>query len=217
MKELWKNIQPHVRPTLKLAYPVSLSQLGHVLLTVTDNVMVGHLGAAHLAAASLVMHIFFLSIVIAAGLTLAIIPLVAQADGEDNPERCSQILNHGLMLNCIMGVILVVAQYFMADYVYILGQPADVEFYAQSYLRILGFSFIPFMIALTYRNFIEGLSFTKPAMYIVFGANILNVFGNWVFIYGNLGSPAFGLDGAGYSTLLNEVFIAVAMVLYTFS
>ncbi|MCP4626415.1 MAG: MATE family efflux transporter, partial [bacterium] len=82
------------------------------------------------------------------------------------------------------------------------------------YAKIIAFSIIPFMIFQVYRQFIEGLAFTKPAMYVILAANLVNVFGNWVFIYGNLGVPAYGLDGAGYSTLITRGFMAAIMLVY---
>ena len=99
---------------------------------------------------------------------------------------------------------------------HILDQPPDVVAQASPYLRIMGFSFLPMMVFISFRNFIEGLSFTRPAMVIILLANLVNVAGNWVFIYGNLGMPALGLNGAGYSSLCVEVFAAVAIVLYAF-
>ena len=70
------------------------------------------------------------------------------------------------------------------------------------------------MLFQNHRQFIEGLQYTKPAMYITLIANGINVFGNWIFIYGNLGFPAYGLDGAGYSTLFTRIFMAVTMISY---
>jgi MATE family, multidrug efflux pump len=210
------DIKTHIRETLRIATPVSIGYLGHILLGVTDSLMVGQLGAIPLAAASLVVHIFSLSIVVALGMTFAITPIVAHSDGEGNSLRAKETLRHGLMINLALGVLLVGMQFLVANLLPLIGQDAEVVYQAQPYLRILGFGFIPFMITMSFKNFIEGLSFTKPGMYIVLSANILNVFGNWLFVYGNLGFPASGLNGAGYSTLIVEVYMAVVMVAYCY-
>ena len=102
----------------------------------------------------------------------------------------------------------------LAEFVYYLGQPEDVAVLAESYMKILSFSIIPVMIFQTYRQFIEGLGNTKPAMYLNIIANIVNAFGNWVLIYGNLGFPRLELDGAGIASLNTRIFLGVAMLIY---
>jgi MATE family multidrug resistance protein len=114
----------------------------------------------------------------------------------------------------VLALLLFLAAYFLADYIYLLNQPPEVVVEAVSYAKILSLSIIPFMIFQIYRQFVEGLSLTRPAMYIAIVANLINVFGNWVLIYGNLGFPALELDGAGYSTFLTRVFMAAAIFFF---
>ena len=204
----------HIRQTIKLAYPVTIGQLGHVMLGVADSVMVGKVGATPLAASSLVNGLVFLVLVFGLGMTLGVTPLVAIARGKEDHTRCGIILRQALLVNGILGVGISVSVYLMADLVFYLNQPAEVAIQAASYAKIISFSLLPFMIFQNYRQFIEGLSFTKPAMYITILANVLNVFGNWVFIYGNLGFQAYGLDGAGYSTFFTRIFMAIVMLVF---
>lgn len=204
----------HFKRTLKLAYPVAIGQLGHVMLGVVDSMMVGRVSAESLAAASLVNGLVFLVVVFGLGMTLAITPLVAIARGKDDFKRCGIILRQGLLINFVVSLLLSILIYIAADLIFFLNQPAEVARLAASYTKILSFSIVPFMLFQNYRQFIEGLQYTKPAMYIMLIANGVNVFGNWIFIYGNLGSDAYGLDGAGYSTLLTRVFMATSMISY---
>ncbi len=205
----------HIRETLHLAYPVTIGQLGHVMLGVEDSIMVGKVGATPLAAASLVNGLVFLIIVFGLGMTLAITPLVAIAKGQNNREQCGVVLRQGLLLNAALAVALSVVTYFLSDLIFFLNQPPEVAVQAASYAKILSFSITPFMLFQIYRQFIEGLSFTRPAMYITILANLVNIFGNWIFIYGKLGFPAMGLDGAGYSTLAVRIFMAAVIIVYT--
>ena len=204
----------HFKRTLKLAYPVTIGQLGHVMLGVVDSMMVGRVSAESLAAASLVNGLVFLVVVFGLGMTLAITPLVAIARGKDDFKRCGIILRQGLLINFVVSLLLSILIYIAADLIFFLNQPAEVARLAASYTKILSFSIVPFMLFQNYRQFIEGLQYTKPAMYIMLIANGVNIFGNWIFIYGNLGSDAYGLDGAGYSTLLTRVFMATSMISY---
>ncbi len=204
----------HIKETLKLASPVVIGQLGHMMLGVVDSLMVGRLGAVPLAASSLVNGLILLILVLGIGMSVALTPLVAIAKGSDNHDECGIILRQGLLVNLIFSFLLVIPIYFFSDIVYYLDQPVEVAAQAESYLKILNLSIIPFMLFQTYKQFSEGLSFTKPPMYILLVSNIVNVFGNWVLIFGNLGFPRMELDGAGYSTLLTRVFIVVAIFIY---
>jgi MATE family multidrug resistance protein len=191
-----------------------IGQLGHMMLGVVDSLMVGRLGAVPLAASSLVNGLILLIIVLGIGMSVALTPLVAIAKGSDNHSECGIILRQGLLVNLVFSFLLVIPIYFFSDIVYYLNQPVEVAEQAESYLKILNFSIIPLMLFQTYKQFSEGLSFTKPPMVILIISNIINAFGNWILIFGNLGFPQLELDGAGYSTLITRIFIVVALFIY---
>ncbi len=203
-----------ITETLKLGWPVSLGQLGHIMLGVVDSLMVGHVGASSLAASSLVNGIFFLIIVLGIGMTMAVTPLISIAKGSGKADKCRLILKNAIIVNLTLAVILTICVYSFSFAIPFLGQPVEVVLLSQSYIKILSYSIIPFLVFQTFRQFIEGLSITKPTMYIAIVANIINAFGNWLLIYGNWGFPAMGLDGAGYSTLITRGFIALAVILF---
>ncbi len=204
----------HLRQTVVLAVPVSIGQLGHVMLSVTDSLMVGRLGTVPLAAASLGHSVFVLLLVLAVGISSAITPLTAIAHGSGDHDEAGIVFRQGLLINTLIGALLIAAAWGVSHFLGWLGQPESVLRLATPYLRIMGFSFLPMMMFLSARNFIEGLSWTRPAMVIIILANGVNVFGNWVLIYGNLGMPALGLNGAGYSSLLVELFSAAAIIVF---
>ena len=208
------NYQNHLKRTIALAYPVTIGQLGHVMLGVVDSMMVGKVGAIPLAASSLVNGLVFLVMVFGLGMSLAITPLVAIAKGQEDHKECGVVLRQALLINTTLAVLLTMAVYFLSDMIFYLNQTPEVARQAASYAKIIGLSILPFMIFQSYRQFIEGLFHTKPAMYITIIANFINAFGNWILIYGNLGFPAYGLDGAGYATLGTRIFMAVSMTVY---
>ncbi|MBL1212411.1 MAG: MATE family efflux transporter [Ignavibacteriae bacterium] len=194
--------------------PVAIGQVGHVMFGVVDSLMVGSLGKDPLAAASLVNGIVILILILGLGMSLAATPLIGIAKGKKNNDECGIILRQSLIVNGVFSILLSLLLFFASYFLELLNQPYEVTLMADSYMRIISASIIPFMIFQTYRQFVEGLSFTKPAMYITLAANLINVLGNWIFIHGNLGMPALGLDGAGYSTFLTRGFMAVLMMYF---
>lgn len=208
------SYQNHLKRTIALAYPVTISQLGHVMLGVVDSIMVGKVGATPLAASSLVNGLVFLVMVFGLGMSLAITPLVAIAKGKEDHRECGVVLRQALLINTMLALLLTVMVYFLSDLIFHLNQAPEVAQQAASYAKIIGLSILPFMIFQSYRQFIEGLFHTKPAMVITIIANFINAFGNWIFIYGKLGFPAYGLDGAGYATLGTRIFMALSLMIF---
>lgn len=209
-----KSYTQHIKETIKLAAPISLGQLGHIMMGTVDSLMVGKVGSASLAASSLVNGLFFLILVLGFGMTFAISPLIAIAKGEKNYNQCGTILNHGVFVNSIFAIVLMVIVYLTSFLIPLLNQPDDVTILAISYMQILSTSIIPFILFACYRQFLEGLSFPNPPMVIAITANLLNAFLNWVFIYGNLGFSAMGLDGAGFATSITRWLMMFFLVYY---
>lgn len=208
------NFKDNFSKTFYLAYPVMLSQLGQVLVGVADSMMVGRLGAEPLAAASLANSIFFVVLMFGIGVSMAMTPLVAMADGNNKPNRISRVFNHGFIINMLTSVVLFLIIVFFSPMLHFLNQPEEVVILAVPYLAIITLSLLPFMFFQTFKQFAEGLSQTKQAMYITLVCNGFNVFLNWVLIYGNLGFPAMGLNGAGWATLISRVLMGLAMAYY---
>lgn len=200
--------------TFSLAYPVMLSQLGQVMVGVADNIMVGRLGAIPLAAASLANSIFFLMLMFGIGISMAVTPMVAAADGEGKKGKIGRFLSHGFVINGFSSLVLFLVILGLSPGLKWLGQPEEVVILAIPYLLIITFSLVPFMFFQTYKQFIEGLSQTKQAMYITVLFNVFNVGLNWLLIYGHWGFPAMGLNGAGWATLISRILMAMAIYLY---
>lgn len=206
----------HFKRNISLAVPVMLSQLGHVMVGVADSAMVGQLGTIPLAAASLGNSIFAIILTFGIGISYAITPLIAAADGRKHYQKSGKIFKHGLYINVVAGVLLYFLSFGIMYVLPFLDQPEEVAIMAGPYLNIIGLSLIPFMIFQTFRQFAEGLSLTKAAMYITIGANLLNIGLNYIMIYGEFGFPAMGLLGAGLATLISRIVMAIGMGMYIF-
>lgn len=210
----FKFFKSDIKKTLELAYPVIIGQLGFMMMGVVDSIMVGKLGAAPLAAASLGNHLTILLFIIGIGVSMAVTPLVAIAVGAKKHSECGIYFRQTLLINSVLGLLLMVMVFFFAELIIFFKQPEDVSVYAISYAKILGFGAIPLMLFQTYKQFIEGLSIMRPAMVITILANVINAFVNWVLIFGNLGFPALGLDGAGWATFASRFFMALALMIF---
>jgi MATE family multidrug resistance protein len=206
------HLKKHIVSTFQLAYPVIIGQLGIIMMGVVDSLMVGKLGAAPLAASALGGSSAFIVLIIGIGVSYAVTPLVAIAVGAGRFEDCGIYFRQSLLVNSILSIIIVVIIYFAADLIQYFDQPKEVQNQAVDYMRIIGLSSIPLLIFQTYKQFIEGLSIMRPAMIITLIANLVNVFANWLLIYGNLGFPALGLNGAGWATFASRVFMAFALM-----
>ncbi len=206
----------HYKKTFLLAYPVVVSQLGHIMVGVADSVMVGQTGAKPLAAVALANSLFTIVMVIGLGLSYGITPLIAAADGRNDRSEIAGFFRHGLVVNVSVAILLWLSLKTALPLIYHIGQPHEVAGLAASYLNIMLVSLVPLMTFLTYKQFAEGLSNTSQAMYISVSANVLNVILNYILIYGKLGFEPMGITGAALSTLISRVLMAFAMMIYIY-
>ncbi|MGY5847059.1 MATE family efflux transporter [Salegentibacter sp. HM20] len=198
-KEFGKN--------LHIAFPVMLGQLGHVMVGLVDNLMIGRLGAAPLAAVSLGNSLVFIALSLGIGFSFAITPLIAEADGEGNLEKGRSYFHHGLILCTINGILLFIALLVAKPVLNYMDQPPEVVALAIPYLEIVAFSMIPLMAFQAYKQFADGLSQTKYAMYATLLANLVNILFNYLLIYGIWIFPRLELQGAAIGTLLSRFFM----------
>jgi MATE family multidrug resistance protein len=210
-----RTIKTHIKQTFILALPISIGQLGHIMMSFVDSIMVGRLGAAPLAAAALINSLFFLIMVLGIGMTTAITPLVAIAKGAKKQGDCGKVLDNGFMINIVFSIIIILLMVLLSYLLKYFNQPPEVVKLGKSYLNILTISVLPFIIFQIYRQFLEGLSYVRPPMFVAIAANIFNALFNWLLIYGNLGFPAMGLDGAGWATTFTRVLMALALMIFT--
>jgi len=206
----------HIKANWHLAYPVMLSQLGHVMMGVTDSIMVGHIGSTSLAAVSLSNVIFNVLLLFGIGVSYAITPLVAEAVGSNNNNHKVHIVRHGLIINLTNGIILVGLVTLGKNLLFKIGQPEEVVSQAIPFLSIITYSIIPVLIFQTYRQFAEGMSFTRIAMIVMLVSNVVNILLNYVLIFGHAGFPAMGLLGAAWATLASRIFMAAFIILYIY-
>ncbi len=181
--------------------------LGHTMVAFIDNIMVGQLGTAELAAVSLGNSFMFIAMSLGIGFSTAITPLVAEADGEGNLAAGKSSFKHGLFLCTVLGIALFAAVFFGRPIMHSMKQPAEVVALAMPYLTLVAMSLIPLIIFQAFKQCSDGLSMTKYPMYATVVANVVNVALNYLFIFGKFGFPELGVVGAAIGTLASRVIM----------
>jgi len=204
----------HLRPTLDLAYPVMLSQLGHVLVNVCDSMVVGQTGKIPLAAVSLSVSVSTVVMVLGLGITMGITPLVATADGRRDVPGLGRLLVNGVWLSAGAGLLLALLGLLVPQVLPYLGQPAPVVALAAPWVKVMFLSFFPLMLFQGFKQFAEGLGLTRQAMLLSVQANLLNAVLCYGLVFGKLGMPEMGMMGAAWATFIARVLMAVLMAAY---
>ena len=199
---------------LKLAYPVMIGMLGHIFVQFIDNVMVGQLGTAELAAISLGNSFVFIAMSIGIGFSQAITPLIAEADGAKKDKVISSIFEHSFMICLILGLILFTIVFLNRNLLYSMNQPIEVVELASPYLFWVSFSLITIITFQSFRQFADGLSFTKAAMYSTLLGNVINVILNFLLIFGLWIFPKLGVEGAAIGTLISRICMLTFIIIY---
>ena len=203
---------PEWMKLMRLAWPVVLGQLSQVALSVIDSVMIGPLGADHLAAVALSSGLFFVPMVCGMSLTFVMSPLTSMARSAGDEVALGKTLKNGFLLAWVVGILLVSTMYPATYLLHLLGQPERVVELAGPYLRIVTLSMLPIMVFQALRQFSEGLEIMFPPLVVGLIMIPLNIFGNWLLIHGNWGFPAMGLEGAAWATTLSRVLAAVVIM-----
>ena len=205
----WKR---ELSAMIALAVPVVLSELGWMAQGVVDTIMVGKLGPAAIGSVALASAVFYTPSLFGIGLLLGLDTLVSHAFGRRDHDACHHWLAQGVYLACIVSpplMLLLFAASFGFTHV---GITAVVAAPAASYLRVLTLSIFPLLLYGAGRRYLQGVGQVRVITVTFVLANLVNWFGNWVFIYGKLGMPALGVDGSAWSTVAARIGMAAALI-----
>lgn len=214
----------HLKQTLLLAYPVCLSQLGHIMVGVADTAMVGGIdesvigysGKVAQAAALLANGFVTLVLVFFIGISYGATPLIAAADSQKDIEANRSWLKHSFLVNVLTSVVLTAVMMLCSPILWHLDQKEHVVELAIPFLNVILLSMIPLAIFSSFKQFAEGLSFTRTAMIITLAANALNIFLNYLMIHGKWGFEPMGIMGSAWATFISRIVMAVSMWAYVF-
>jgi MATE family multidrug resistance protein len=202
------------RRLASLAIPVCATQVGSMLLGLVDTVMVGRVSVNAIAAAALANVWIFGTIMFANGIVFGIDPLIAQAHGAGDGPRAARALQQGVVLAGLLSVPVALLWAATDRFLVLAGQEPALAEAAHAYTLVQIPSIPCFLLYSVLRQYLQGRELVRPALWVMGGANLLNVLFNWVLIFGKLGAPPLGLVGAGVATALTRAVSLVGLVLW---
>lgn len=212
------SFKKHFAQTIFLALPVCLSNVGHIIVDLSDNFFVGLLPekTAGQAAVSLAAALYMIVLVLGIGISYGITPIVAEANAQKNTPKIILHLRHAFVQNISASILLFFILFFCAPLLHHANKPREVTDLAVKYLNVMMLSMIPLSLFYTCKQFAEGMSNTKAAMFITIAANAMNIFLNWILVFGKFGFPHLGVMGACWATFISRCFMAMSMVMYVY-
>ena len=214
MRLIYKN---HYKALFFLGLPIVIGQVGVIVLGFADTLMIGHHSTNELGAASFVNNMFTLAIIFSTGFSYGLTPIVGGFYGVRKFAAAGQALRCSLLANLLVGILLTGIMAILYLNVERLGQPEELLSLIKPYYLILLASLIFVLLFNGFKQFTDGITDTKTAMWILLGGNVLNIVGNYILINGKLGFPELGLLGAGISTLFSRIVMVLVFVLVFFS
>lgn len=208
-------LRQEANQTIKLAFPIVIGELAQMALHIIDTAMVGAISYKQLAAASLVINAIGIPFVIGIGMTISVSQMVSLAHGRRDAQLVSHYLFNGFILCALTAFLISFVLIWGRGWLQYMGQDPEVVEYAMPFMKLMGLSIIPMLLFMTLKQFTDGLEFTKTAMVLSLSGMPINIFLNWLLIYGNWGFPRLELLGAGWATLITRslLFIVLAIVI----
>ncbi|SIS71556.1 multidrug resistance protein, MATE family [Filimonas lacunae] len=205
-------IRSEAYKTWRLSGPIIFGELTQIALGLIDNAMVGAISYNHLAASSLVISVMNIPFVLGIGLTMSVSQTVSMAHGRRDAQKVSHYLFNGFWICTIAAIVIAIGLQLGKNILFHLGQDAAVATLAVPYLQVMGWSTVPMLMFMAVKQFTDGLELTRTAMVLSLLALPLNIFINWLLVYGNWGFPRMELIGAGFGTLITRIVILIALV-----
>lgn len=196
---------------LALAFPVIVAELGWMSMSTVDVLMVGRLGPESIGAVGVGSMLFLALAVFGVGVLLGLDTLISQAFGAKRLDECHRWLIHGVAMSLLLAIPLTVVARIGIAYLDLWGFNPAVLDLTGPYLTIITWSTWPLLLYVSLRRYLQAMGVVQPIMLTLLSANLINVVANWILIYGRLGAPALGVDGAGWATCVSRIYLAVVL------
>ena len=213
MMNLIAGYKQHYKALIFLGLPIVIGQLGVIILGFADTLMIGHHSTEELGAASFVNNVFTLCIIFSTGFSYGLTPIVGSLYGNRRFAEAGQALRCSLVANVLVALLLTFVMTVVYFNVERLGQPEELIPLIKPYYLVLLASLVFVMLFNGFKQFTDGITDTKTAMWILLGGNALNIVGNYILINGKLGFPELGLLGAGISTLFSRIVMVIIFII----
>src|ERR1700756_1951976 len=205
-----------LRPTLRLALPLVLAEIGWMSMVIVDTMMVGRLpySAQAIGAVSISSSLYIVFAFFGEGLLVGLDTLVSQSFGAGRREDCHTSLVNGIYLSFAIAPFLAIPVWILPLYYERFGVTHPVAILAAPYMRTLSAGLVPLLLYFAVRRTLQGMNMVRPIAFALVTANLVNVLGNYVLIFGKLGFPALGVTGSGIATAISRSYLALVLVVY---
>ncbi len=205
-----------LRPTLRLALPLILAEIGWMSMTIVDTVMVGHLSysAEAIGAVSISSSLFIVFAFFGEGVLIGLDTLVSQAFGAGRREDCHRSLINSIYISLALAPLLAIPVWILPRYYERFGVTHPVAVLAAPYMRTLSVGLLPLLLYFAVRRTLQGMNMVRPIAFALVTSNLVNLIGNYVLIYGKLGFLAYGVTGSGIATAVSRTYLASVLVAY---
>lgn len=202
---------------IRLGWPILIGQLGMIVVSFADNIMVGRYTTEAYAASSFVNNVFNVAILASIGFTYGITPLAGALFGHGHKEDIGAVVRRGLNINILFTVLMTAVMGVLYFFLDCLGQPEELLPLIRPYYLIVLAGMIPVAVFNVFAQWSYAVNDSRTPMWIILSANAMNVFLNWLLIYGNWGMPELGLTGAGIATLAARLLCPAVMLMIFFN
>lgn len=204
----------HLWATLTLGLPLVGSQLGQLVIHVTDTLLLGRYGVAELAAQAVAASVLIVLIVFGSGFAFAVMPLVAAAAESGDEVQVRRVTRMGLWASMGFAAVVLPACLAIPDLFALLGQTPEVAALADRYFAIAVWSLVPALVVMLFRSYLSALEHARVVLWVTLASAVVNGLVAWVLIFGHLGAPELGIVGAAIGAVASNIFAAVALALY---
>jgi multidrug resistance protein, MATE family len=210
------TLRAELRPTLHLALPLVLAEIGWMSMVIVDTMMVGRLpnSAASIAAVSIASSLYLVFVFFAEGLLIGLDTLVSQAFGAGHREDCHRSLVNGIYLSFAVAPILAIPVWIIPYYFEQMGVQHEVAVLALPYMHTLAIGLLPLILYFALRRTLQGMNIVRPIAFALVSANLINLIGNYTFIFGKFGFPALGVTGSGIATAISRTYLTAFLAAY---
>ena len=205
------TLRRELRPTVSLAAPVVIAEVGWVAMQIVDIAMVGRLGPEAIGAVGVGSALFLAFSVLGMGLLLGLDTLVSQAFGARDRKQCDRWLRHGIFLALVLTLPLGLLARTAGNHLDLWGFDPDVLLLVRPYFAIVTWSLPLLLLYAAFRRYLQAVSVVRPIMVALVTANVVNAAANWVLVFGNFGAPALGVDGAGWATCISRAYMVMVL------
>jgi MATE family multidrug resistance protein len=204
--------ESELRAMFALAAPLVLTELGWMAMGIVDTMFVGRVSAEAIGAVSLGTSVFYAIAIFASGLLLGLDTLVSQSFGAGDLEDCHRSLVSGIWLALFLIPSVMGAVWLLVPAMARFGINPSVLREATPYIRALNWSTAPLLLFFCLRRCLQSIGVVRPILVTLITANMVNIAGNWIFVFGNLGAPRMGAEGSGWSTCVSRIYMLAALI-----